>query len=489
MHVRRIKTQVAVIGSGPGGYSAAFRCSDLNLQTALVERYSSLGGICLNVGCIPSKTLLHIANIFEEVNRLHKLRIIKNRLEMDINYLKMWKEQIVCKLSQNLQKMMKLRRVNVLHGNARFIDDNTLEICRKNVSGGTDSNSDDRIFLNFDHAIIAAGSRPVTLPMFSGNDSRIWNSSDALSLKFIPKNMLIVGGGVIGLEIASIYYLLGSKIDVVEVSKKIISFVDDDIVRIFTDQIRGFFNVMPNTQIISVESREDAVYVEMKRDHDMLSSEIIQKNYDVVLVAVGRVPNKEFLLLDNAGIMLNSSGFISVDEQMCTNISHIYAVGDMVGVPMLAHKSIYEGRLAAEVIGGKKHFFSPKVIPSIIYTIPEIGWVGITEKEAKKQGIDYGVSCFPWFASGKAVSACCQNGMTKLIFDKFTNRIIGGAVVGINSSELLGEITLAIEMGCDAEDIALTMHAHPTLHESISLAAELFQGTSTDLLNTICNSL
>ncbi|MCR3755047.1 MAG: lipoamide dehydrogenase [Candidatus Westeberhardia cardiocondylae] len=476
MDFHRVKTNVVVIGSGPGGYSAAFRCADLNLNTVLIEYYSSLGGVCLNVGCIPSKTLLHIVNVVEEVKKLYKCNIVNDTLNVDIDNLKKFKDNIINKLSSNLKKIADMRNVKIINGYAEFVDVHTLKV---KIFNGV-SYSD--IFVDFDYAIIAAGSKPYKLSIFDHNDIRIWNSNDALSLKSIPKNMLIVGCGIIGLEIASIYRILGSKIDIIESSDNILSFMDCDVVNFFVKQVSGFFNIFLKTSVISVKYEKDGIYVKMKKDV-LNSCSVINNCYDVVLVAVGRVPNGKLLSLEKTGVFVDSNGYIPVNKQMCTNVSNIYAIGDIVGKPMLAHKSIYEGHLAAEVIFGKKHFFHPKVIPSVVYTIPEIGCVGVTEYEAKKLGINYCVSIFPWFASGRAVASQCSNGITKLIFNKSTNKIIGGSVVGVNASELLGEITLAIEMNCDAEDISLTMHAHPTLYESISLASELYQGTITDILN------
>ncbi|CEN32095.1 Dihydrolipoyl dehydrogenase [Candidatus Westeberhardia cardiocondylae] len=471
-NIYKIKTQVVVVGAGPGGYSAAFRCADLKLDTVLIDRNSNLGGVCLNTGCIPSKLLLRIVNIIKEIDSLNKCNITTSKLNIDLINTKKWKENVINKLSADLLHGAKSRKINVIIGYVNFVDDHTLEI--NNVSNNK-YRKYDRILVSFDHAIIACGSQPNKLSVFPEKDSRIWNSNDALSLKFIPKKMLIVGAGAIGLEMATIYHAFGANIDMLETSNQIISMVDDDIIQFFKKQIKGLFNkLMLNYDIVSSESNKDGVYVTMQYKYNS-SVEVIKERYDVVLVSVGRVSNARCLCIEKAGVVINNLGFISVDKQMRTNVPHIYAIGDIVGSPMLAHKSIYEGRIVAEVIYGKRHFFTPRVIPSIVYTIPEIGWVGVTEKEAKRRRLDCSVSVFPWIASGKAVLSNHQNGMTKLIFDKKTHRIIGGSVVGVNSGELLGEISLAIEMNCDSEDISLIVHAHPTLYESISSAAMLYQ--------------
>ncbi|MFT4464851.1 MAG: dihydrolipoyl dehydrogenase [Sodalis sp. (in: enterobacteria)] len=464
-----IKTQVVVLGAGPGGYSAAFRCADLGLETVLVERYSTLGGVCLNVGCIPSKALLHVAKVIEEAKALSKNGIVFGEPQTDIDKVRTWKEKVVNQLTGGLSGMAKARKVKVINGYGKFTGANTLQVEGEN---GTTT-------VTFDNAIIAAGSRPIQLPFIPHDDPRVWDSTDALALTTVPKRLLVMGGGIIGLEMATVYHALGSEIDVVEMFDQVIPAADKDVVKVFTKRISSHFNLMLETKVTAVEAKEDGVYVSMEGKKAPSEAQ----RYDVVLVAIGRVPNGKLLDAGQAGVEVDDRGFIRVDKQMRTNVPHIYAIGDIVGQPMLAHKGTHEGHVAAEVIAGKKHYFDPKVIPSIAYTEPEVAWVGLTEKEAKEKSIRYEVATFPWAASGRAIASDCQDGMTKLIFDKESHRLIGGAVVGVNGGELLGEIGLAIEMGCDAEDIALTIHAHPTLHESVGLAAEVYEGTITGLPN------
>ncbi|CAL1329207.1 Dihydrolipoyl dehydrogenase [Candidatus Providencia siddallii] len=465
---KELKTQVVVLGAGPSGYSAAFRCADLGLQTFLIESSSTLGGVCLNTGCIPSKTLLHVTKIIKEVKELIKSGIILNEPKYDINKIRILKEKIINKLTNNLSYMAKNRNVKIIKGFGKFNNSKQLIINEEN----------NNTIVNFDNAIIAAGSSPIRLP-FMPKDHRIWDSTDALELKEIPKRMLIIGGGIIGLEMGSVYYELGSKIDIVEMSDQIIPNADKDIIKVFTKQINKQVKLLLETKITSVEAKKDGIYVSIENKNSILQKE----RYDIVLVAIGREPNGKKINADKAGIKVNENGFIYVDKQMRTNIENIFAIGDITGQPMLAHKGIHESHIAAEVICNLKHYFDPKVIPSIAYTYPEIAWIGLTEKEAKKQNIEYDVSIFPWNASGRAITSGYTEGLTKLIFDKNSNQIIGGAVVGVNGSELLGEIGLAIEMGCDAEDISLTIHGHPTLYETICMAAKIHEGTITDLQN------
>ncbi|MDE9454994.1 dihydrolipoyl dehydrogenase [Xenorhabdus bovienii] len=464
-----IKAQVVVLGAGPAGYSAAFRCADLGLDTVLVERYSTLGGVCLNVGCIPSKALLHVAKVIEEAKALAQHGIVFGEPQTDIDKIRLWKEKVISQLTGGLGGMAKGRKVNVVNGIGKFTGANTLVVEGEN--GATT--------INFDNAIIAAGSRPIQLPFIPHEDPRVWDSTDALELKTVPGRLLVMGGGIIGLEMGTVYHALGSQIDVVEMFDQVIPAADKDIVKVFTKRISKKFNLMLETKVTAVEAKEDGIYVTMEGK----KAPAEPQRYDAVLVAIGRVPNGKSLDAGKAGVEVDERGFIHVDKQMRTNVPHIFAIGDIVGQPMLAHKGVHEGHVAAEVISGKKHYFDPKVIPSIAYTEPEVAWVGLTEKEAKEKGISYETATFPWAASGRAIASDCSDGMTKLIFDKETNRVIGGAVVGTNGGELLGEIGLAIEMGCDAEDIALTIHAHPTLYESIGMAAEIYEGSITDLPN------
>ncbi|WGE34713.1 dihydrolipoyl dehydrogenase [Actinobacillus genomosp. 1] len=466
---KEIKTQVVVLGAGPAGYSAAFRCADLGLETVIVERYSTLGGVCLNVGCIPSKALLHVAKVIEEAKHAEKNGITFGEPNIDLDKVRAGKEAVVSKLTGGLAGMAKARKVTVVEGLAAFTDPNTL------VARDRDGNP---TTIKFDNAIIAAGSRPIQLPFIPHEDPRIWDSTDALKLKEVPKKLLVMGGGIIGLEMGTVYNALGSEVEVVEMFDQVIPAADKDVVGIYTKQIEKKFKLMLETKVTAVEAKDDGIYVSMegKACNDT-------KRYDAVLVAIGRVPNGKLIDAGKAGVNVDDRGFIAVDKQMRTNVPHIFAIGDIVGQPMLAHKGVHEGHVAAEVIAGQKHYFDPKVIPSIAYTEPEVAWVGKTEKECRQEGLNFEVAKFPWAASGRAIASECSEGMTKLIFDKDTHRLLGGAIVGSNGGELLGEIGLAIEMGCDAEDIALTIHAHPTLHESVGLAAEVFEGSITDLPN------
>ncbi|HDR1932032.1 TPA: dihydrolipoyl dehydrogenase [Pasteurella multocida] len=464
---KEIKTQVVVLGAGPAGYSAAFRCADLGLETVIVERYSTLGGVCLNVGCIPSKALLHVAKVIEEAKALAEHGIVFGEPSTDVNKIRGWKEKVINQLTGGLAGMAKQRKVQVVNGYGKFSGPNTIIV----------AGEEGETTIKFDNAIIAAGSRPIQLPFIPHEDPRIWDSTDALKLKEVPENLLIMGGGIIGLEMGTVYHALGSKIDVVEMFDQVIPAADKDMVQIYTKRVAKKFNLLLETKVTAVEAKEDGIYVSMEGK----ASET--RRYDAVLVAIGRVPNGKLIDAGVAGVEVDDRGFIRTDKQMRTNVPHIFAIGDIVGQPMLAHKGVHEGHVAAEVIAGMKHYFDPKVIPSIAYTEPEVAWVGKTEKECKSEGIAYEVAKFPWAASGRAIASDCADGMTKLIFDKNTHRVIGGAIVGTNGGELLGEIGLAIEMGCDAEDLALTIHAHPTLHESVGLAAEVFEGSITDLPN------
>ncbi|CAM3882827.1 MULTISPECIES: dihydrolipoyl dehydrogenase [Aeromonas] len=466
---KEIKTQVVVLGAGPAGYSAAFRAADLGLDTIIVERYSTLGGVCLNVGCIPSKALLHVAKVIEEAKALSEHGIIFGAPQTDIDKVRLWKEKVINQLTGGLAGMAKMRKVQVVNGFGKFTGPNTLEV----------TGEDGKTTVTFDNAIIAAGSRPVKLPFIPHDDPRVWDSTDALELTSVPGKLLVIGGGIIGLEMGTVYSSLGSEIDVVEFADQLVPAADKDIVKIYTKRVAKKFNIMLETKVTAVEARADGLYVSYEGKH--APAEPVR--YDNVLVAVGRVPNGKLMDAEKAGVAVTERGFIEVDKQLRTNVAHIHAIGDIVGQPMLAHKGVHEGHVAAEVIAGKKHYFDPKVIPSIAYTEPEMAWVGLTEKEAKQQGLNFEVATFPWAASGRAIASDCSDGMTKLIFDKESGRVIGGAIVGTNGGELLGEIGLAIEMGADAEDIALTIHAHPTLHESVGLAAEVFEGSITDLPN------
>ncbi len=466
---KEIKAQVVVLGSGPAGYSAAFRCADLGLETYIIERYETLGGVCLNVGCIPSKALLHVAKVIEDAKAMAEHGVVFGEPKTDIDKIRIWKDKVTTKLTSGLMGMAKMRKVNIVKGVATFTGANTLAV----------DSAEGSVEISFEHAIIAAGSRPIELPFIPHEDPRIWNSTDALALKEVPERLLVMGGGIIGLEMATVYHSLGSKVDVVEMFDQVIPAADKDVVKVYTKRVANKFNLLLETKVTEVKAEKDGIYVSMEGKNAPSEA----KCYDAVLVAIGRVPNGKLIGAENAGVNIDERGFIAVDKQMRTNVEHIFAIGDIVGQPMLAHKGVHEGHVAAEVIAGKKHYFDPKVIPSIAYTEPEVAWVGLTEKEAKAQGINYEVAIFPWSASGRAIASDCSEGLTKMIFDKESHRLLGGAVVGSNGGELLGEMGLAIEMGCDAEDIALTIHAHPTLHESVGLAAEMFEGTITDFPN------
>ncbi|CAI8227238.1 MAG: Dihydrolipoyl dehydrogenase [Glaciecola sp. HTCC2999] len=467
-----IKTQLVVLGAGPGGYSAAFRAADLGIDTVLVDARANLGGVCLNVGCIPSKALLHVAKVIKEAKHLSSHGVSFGEPTIDLDKVRDWKDSVVSQLTKGLSGMSKMRKVEFVQGLGKFTGSNTLE-----VTGDKGTTT-----ISFDNAIIAAGSEPVSLP-FIPEDDRVIDSTGALEMKDIPGKMLVLGGGIIGLEMGTVYNALGSQIDVVEFLDQLIPAADKDIVKVYNKTIKDTFNVMLETKVTGVEAKKDGLYVSF--EGKKAPAEPVR--YDKVLVAVGRKPNGKLVGADVAGVSVDERGFINVDKQMRTNVPHIFAIGDLVGQPMLAHKAVHEGHVAAEVVAGKKHFFDPKCIPSVAYTEPELAWVGLTEKEAKEQGINYEAASFPWAASGRAIASDATDGLTKLIFDKDTDRIIGGAMVGTNAGEMLGEIGLAIEMGADAEDIALTIHAHPTLNESIGLAAEIYEGSITDLPNPKAN--
>ena len=463
-----LKTQVVVLGGGPGGYSAAFRAADLGLEVTLVESRNTLGGVCLNVGCIPSKALLHVAKVIDDAAEMSSHGVTFGKPEIDLDKIRDWKESVIGQLTGGLDGMAKMRKVKVVNGYGKFTGSNTIAV------EGTDGTTT----ITFDNAIIAAGSQPVNLP-FIPEDDRVIDSTGALELKDVPEKLLVLGGGIIGLEMGTVYRALGSEIDVVEFADQLVPAADKDVIKIYQKYVKNKFNVMLSTKVVGVEAKEDGLYVSFEGKNAPADA----VRYDKVLVAVGRTPNGKLVDADKAGVNVDERGFINVDKQLKTNVGHIFAIGDIVGQPMLAHKAVHEGHVAAEVISGQKHFFDPKCIPSIAYTDPEIAWVGVTEKEAKEQGLSIETAVFPWAASGRAIASARTEGQTKLIFDKDSGRVIGGAMVGINAGEMLGEIGLAVEMGADGEDLALTIHAHPTLNESIGLAAEIFEGSITDLPN------
>ncbi|WWO99977.1 MAG: dihydrolipoyl dehydrogenase [Candidatus Dasytiphilus stammeri] len=469
MAIKNFKTEVLIIGAGPSGYSAAFRCADLGLQTYLVESKDLLGGVCLNEGCIPSKTLLDISKLINQNKKMTQKRIFEEIPKININEVCNWKQKVVNKIADGLAIMAKYRKVTVIQGRAEFLNSHTITVQKDSIYAT----------ITFDKLIIATGSRPIDIPLSYNKDHRIWNSTTALSVPFIPSRLLIIGGGIIGLEMATIYHSLGSQIDIIELSDQLIPGLDKDLIEFFTKTIKNQFNLRLNTKVIEIKSQNNGIEVIIQNKNRRSESQI----YDAILIAIGRKPNSDLINLKTIGIELNDKGFIIVNQQMRSNIPHIYAIGDIVSQPMLAHKGMHEGHIAAEVIAGKKHYFDAKVIPYIAYTDPEIAWIGINEKEANIKNIKYDVGIYPWSASGRALVSDHSNGITKLISNKSNNLIIGAGIVGHNCSEILGEIALAIEMQCNIEDIALTIHAHPTLYESIGISAQIMLGTVTDLLN------
>jgi dihydrolipoyl dehydrogenase len=458
--------EVVVLGAGPGGYTAAFRASDLGLKTILIERYSSIGGVCLNVGCIPSKALLHVGKIISEVDELKEHGIDLGSKIPDPKPVRIWTESVIDKLTSGLKSMAKQRKVEIVHGLGKFTSANAIEV---------EDNGETKT-ITFDHAIIAAGSQATKLPTMP-DDPRILDSTDALLLEKIPKRMLVIGGGIIGLEMATVYASMGCKITVVEMLDNLIAGCDKDIVRPLQKRIKKLYeNIYLKTAVTSVKAMKSGLEVCFD------GKDAPEKDkFDAILVAVGRQPNGKKIGAESAGVNVDERGFISVDDQQRTNIPHIFAIGDIVGQPMLAHKATHEGKIAAETIAGHKVGFDNRLIPSVAYTDPEIAWVGLSEIEAKEKGIEYGKGVFPWAASGRSLSLGRDEGMTKLLFDKKTKRILGAAIVGPNAGDLIAECTLAIEMGADAEDIGLTIHPHPTLSETVAMAAEVFEGTITDL--------
>ncbi len=461
------KTQVIVIGAGPGGYSAAFRAADLGLDVVLIEKYQSLGGVCLNVGCIPSKALLHTAKIIDEANDMGSHGVSFGKPEIDLDKIRDYKDSVVSKLTTGLKGMAKARKVTVVQGVAKFT-------ASHEVTVATDSGE---YSITFDNCIIAAGSRVVNLP-FLPEDDRIIDSTGALELADVPEKLLCLGGGIIGLEMATVYHALGSEITIVELMDQLIPGADKDIVMPLTKRMKKkYADIMLNTKVTAVEAKEDGLWVTFEGD----KAPAEPQRFDKILSAVGRRPNGDLLDAERAGVTVDERGFIAVDQQMRTNVPHIYAIGDIVGQPMLAHKATHEAHVAAEVIAGKKHFFEPTCIPGVAYTDPEVAWAGLTEREAKEQGVAYEKAVFPWAASGRALGNNRSEGMTKLLFNPDTHQLLGAAIVGVTAGDLIAEACLAIEMGCDAEDIALTIHPHPTLSETIGLSAEVFEGSCTDL--------
>lgn len=453
-------TEIIVLGGGPGGYTAAFRAADLGMQVTLVERYATLGGVCLNVGCIPSKALLHSAQVIREAEHMAQHGVSFGKAKIAKDKLLAWKNSVISKLTGGLGQMAKQRKIKIITGTGKFIDEHTMSIDGKQIT--------------FGQCIIAAGSQVLKLPNIPWDDKRVMDSTDALEMADIPKTMLILGGGIIGLEMATIYSALGTEITIVEMMEQIIPGADKDLVRpLMMLSKKRYKDIKLKTKVTNITANKIGLEVEF----DGKGSEA----YDKVLVAVGRVPNGNKLNAEAAGIVITEHGFIEVDKQQRTNVSHIFAIGDIVGQPMLAHKATHEAKIAAEVAHGEKVYFDAMVIPSVAYTDPEVAWVGETEITAKQKGINYGIGKFPWAASGRALGLDRTEGFTKLIFDNDTNLIIGAGITGANAGELISELSLAIEMGCEAADISLTIHPHPTLAESVAMSAEVFEGTITDL--------
>lgn len=465
--VKELTAQVAVLGAGPGGYTAAFRAADLGLRVVLIERFSTLGGVCLNVGCIPSKALLHTAAIIEETKGMGAMGVTFAPPEIDLDKMRAGKDKVVKKLTTGLSGMAKQRGVEVVTGTGRFEGPNRI---------GVDSR-EGKVTVTFDNCIIAAGSAPIRIPGFPHDDPRVMDSTDALEIDGIPERMLVVGGGIIGLEMASVYAALGSRIDVVELKDQLMPGADLDLVRAFQKVIKKRYNkIFLETKVSRMEATGEGIKVEFEGKSPG------EDTYDKVLVAIGRRPNGKLINAEAAGVKVDEHGFITTDQHMRTNVPNIFAIGDVVGGPMLAHKATHEAKVAAEVIAGEPALFDPLTIPSVAYTDPEVAWMGLTEHEAKAQGIEVEKGVFPWAASGRALGIHRDEGLTKLLFDPETKRILGAGIVGPNAGELIGETVLALEMGADMEDIGMSIHPHPTLNETIGLAAEMAHGSITDLL-------
>ena len=461
-----IQADVVVLGAGPGGYTAAFRAADLGKKVVLIERYPSLGGVCLNVGCIPSKALLHVAKVISEAEEVSHHGVSFGKPKIDIDQIRAWKESVVTKLTGGLGSLAKQRNVQVIRGVGKFIAPHHIRV----------ETAEGEVTVAFDNAIIAAGSQAVKIPTFPV-DPRVIDSTGALQLADVPKRMLVIGGGIIGLEMATVYHALGAKITVVERGPQLMPGADPDIVKPLLKRIEKLYEaILLNTSVAALEAKKDGILATFGGDNAPAP-----QLFDRVLVAVGRSPNGKLIGAENAGIRISDHGFIPVDKQQRTNIPHIFAIGDIVGQPMLAHKAVHEGKVAAEVIAGHKAAFDPSTIPSVAYTDPEVAWMGLTETEAKAQGIAYEKASFPWAASGRALSIGRDEGITKLIVEKETRRILGAGIVGSNAGELIAEAVLALEMGADAQDIGLTIHPHPTLSETLGFAAEMAEGTITDL--------
>ena len=470
-----LECDLLVLGAGPGGYSAAFRAADLGLKVVIVERYAQLGGVCLNVGCIPSKALLHVAAVMDEVSHMADLGVEFGRPVVNIEKLRGHKEKVIGKLTSGLAAMAKMRKVTTVRGYGAFVGPNHVEV--EETTGTGQEKTGSKKVVAFKKCIIAAGSQAVRLP-FMPDDPRVVDSTGALALKDVPKRMLILGGGIIGLEMGTVYSTLGARLDVVEMLDGLMQGADRDLVKVWDKMNKGRFDkVMLQTKTVGVEAKPDGIYVKFEGD----AAPAEPQRYDMVLVAVGRSPNGKRIGAEKAGVAVTDRGFINVDKQQRTNVPHIFAIGDIVGQPMLAHKAVHEGHVAAEAAHGEKAYFDVKQIPSVAYTDPEVAWAGLTEEQCKAQGIKYGKGVFPWAASGRAIANGRDEGFTKVIFDEETHRIIGGGIVGTHAGDLISEICLAIEMGADAVDIGKTIHPHPTLGESVGMAAEIYEGVCTDV--------
>jgi len=462
-----IHAQVVVLGSGPGGYTAAFRAADLGLNVVMIEKYDSIGGVCLNVGCIPSKALLHTAQVINEAEEFSDIGVAFNKPDIDIAKLRGHKNSVVGKLTGGLKQLAKQRKVKILHGYGKFTSSHTIEV---EAADGT------KTVVSFDNSIIAVGSRVTKLPFIPWSDPRVMDSTDALEIEEVPERLLVVGGGIIGLEMATVYDALGSKVTVVELSSGLIPGVDRDIVRPLERRIKKRYeNIYLDTKVTAIEPTDKGLVCSFEGEKAPKTD-----TFDRVLVSIGRSPNGLLIDADKAGVAVDERGFINVDKQMRTNVNHIFAIGDVVGQPMLAHKATHEAKIAAEVISGLNVFFDARTIPSVAYTDPEVAWMGKTEEECKTEGVKYTKGAFPWAASGRSLSIGRDEGLTKLLFDE-DHKVIGAAIVGTNAGELIAEAVLALEMGADIHDLSLTIHPHPTLSETLNFAAEVAEGTCTDI--------
>lgn len=463
-----IQAEVVVLGSGPGGYTAAFRAADLGKKVVLIEKDDFLGGVCLNVGCIPSKALLHVAEVVSEAREFAELGVSYQEPEIDTDKLRKHKNKVVGRLTGGLKQLAKQRKVQIVTGYGRFTSAHTIEV--ENSDGA-------KQVVAFEHCIIAAGSSVTKLPFIPWEDERVWDSTDALELNNIPKRLLVVGGGIIGLEMATVYHALGAQVTVVELGPGLIPGADRDLIKPFERTLkRRYENIFVNTKVTELTPTDDGIVCKMEG-----KKAPEQDTFDNVLVAIGRSPNGKLIDADKAGVIVNDQGFISVDSQQRTNVEHIFAIGDVVGQPMLAHKATHEAKIAAEVIDGQQRFFDARTIPSVAYTEPEVAWCGQTEEQLKAEGIDYEKGVFPWAASGRALSVGADVGMTKVLYEKGTHRMLGAGILGKNAGELIAEAALAVEMGAEMEDVALTIHPHPTLSETVNFATEVAEGTCTDI--------